>query len=94
MRYIFLSKNYEIIRLGAVNLKDSDRCKSTHVIHDRKEIPSTVLRDFQDVPKSARHVHSSWLEESAVSSEMKDIYSYAVTLVADYCNCSCTCSHR
>ncbi|XP_014598639.1 PREDICTED: DNA ligase 3 isoform X2 [Polistes canadensis] len=84
----------ELKTLGAVILKDSDRCMSTHVIHDRKEIPSTVLRDFQDVPKSARHVNSSWLEESAASSEMKDIYSYAVTLVADYCNCSCTCSHR
>ncbi|XP_046819476.1 DNA ligase 3 isoform X1 [Vespa crabro] len=84
----------ELKTLGAIILKDSDRCKSTHVIHDRKEIPSTVLRDFEDIPKSARHVNSSWLEESAASSEMKDIYSYAVTLVADYCDCSCTCSYE
>lgn len=83
----------ELKTLGAIVLKDSDRHKSTHVIHDRKEIPSTILKDFHDIPKSARHVNSSWVEESAASSEMKDIYPYAVTLAADYCNCPCSCTH-
>ncbi|KAL2713181.1 DNA ligase 3 isoform X1 [Vespula squamosa] len=82
----------ELKTLGAIILKDSDRYKSTHVIHDRKEIPSSVLKYFQDVPKSARHVNSLWLKESAASSEMKSICSYAVTLAADYCNCTCNCT--
>ncbi|KAK2581838.1 hypothetical protein KPH14_002304 [Odynerus spinipes] len=78
--------------LGAIVLKDSDRCKSTHVIHDRMEIPSTAIRHFDDVPKATRHVNASWVEESAASSEMKDVYPYAVTVAADYCNCPC--KHR
>ncbi|EZA54852.1 DNA ligase [Ooceraea biroi] len=70
-----------------------NRFDSTHVIHTRAEIPTTVvLEEFADFPKTTKHVNVSWLEQTATLSRKQDEGWHAVRLVGDYCNCPCT--HR
>ncbi|XP_067217037.1 DNA ligase 3 isoform X2 [Linepithema humile] len=81
--------------LGATLVTPQNRFDptTTHVIHTRAEIPSTVvLVNLADFPKTAKHVNVSWLEETAAQSRRQGEYWHAVQLVDDYCNCSCT--HR
>ncbi|KAG7205218.1 hypothetical protein KM043_018303 [Ampulex compressa] len=77
--------------LGAKILNRDDVSKSTHVIHGEPTVPSTAIRDYEDVPYTARHVHVDWIWRSASESEMLDVEQFAVKLIPSYC--SCPCSH-
>ncbi|KOX79317.1 DNA ligase 3 [Melipona quadrifasciata] len=78
--------------LGAKVLNDRERFASAYVVHSCEEIPSSVVREFEDVAKAARHVSVSWLEATASTSQAQPAEQHAVQLVADYC--SCPCLHR
>ena len=78
--------------LGARILKDEETIMATHVIHPRTQILSSAVQEFEDVPKTARHVSISWLEASASASKIQQTECHAVQLAPDYC--SCLCRHR
>lgn len=52
----------------------------------------SLFQEFEDVPKTARHVSISWLEASASASKIQQTECHAVRLAPDYC--SCLCRHR
>ncbi|XP_078046175.1 DNA ligase 3 [Augochlora pura] len=78
--------------LGARTLTDQERSIATHVIHTGPEILSSTIHEFDDVPKTARHVTVGWLDASASASQVQDTEEHAVELAEDYC--VCPCSHR
>ncbi|XP_076647437.1 DNA ligase 3 isoform X2 [Halictus rubicundus] len=78
--------------LGAKTLKDHEGSMATHVIHPGPEISSSMIHEFEDVPKSARHVSVGWLEASASASFAQNVGEHAVQLAPDYC--VCPCKHR
>ncbi|XP_076290360.1 DNA ligase 3 [Lasioglossum baleicum] len=78
--------------LGAKTLKEREGSIATHVIHSRPEISSSMIHEFGDVPKSARHVTVGWLEASASASAAQNVEEHAVQLAPDYC--VCPCKHR
>lgn len=51
-----------------------------------------VPQEFEDVPKTVRHVSVSWVEAVASTLEIQGTEEHAVELVENYC--SCPCSHR
>lgn len=75
--------------LGARVLEDAERNGAKYVVHPCKEIPSSDVQLFSDVPKSTRHVSVSWLESSASGREMQPTEEHAVELAPDYCFCPC-----
>ncbi|KOC62534.1 DNA ligase 3 [Habropoda laboriosa] len=78
--------------LGGKALKNQERSLAMYVVHPSKELPSSELHLFDDIPKTARHVSLSWLEASASNSEIQQVEVHAVELTGDYC--SCPCPHR
>ncbi|XP_011635365.1 LOW QUALITY PROTEIN: DNA ligase 3 [Pogonomyrmex barbatus] len=83
-------KMLKILGATIVTPENGHDSTTTHIIHTRMEIPSSViLRDFADFPRTVKHVNVSWLEETAARSRKQDEVQHAVQLVGDYCNCSC-----
>ena len=78
--------------LGAKVLNDQERSGAMYVVHSSKEIPSSLVREFEDVSKTARHVSFSWVEAVVSACEIQETEEHAVELIADYC--SCPCLHR
>ncbi|XP_076757247.1 DNA ligase 3 [Xylocopa sonorina] len=44
-------------------------------------------KEFEDAPKSARHVTMSWLDATSASSKIEPAEEHAVQMAADYCSC-------
>lgn len=78
--------------LGAKVLNGEGKSTATYMIHPCKEILSSALHEFEDVPKAVRHVSISWVEAAASTMEIQEAEEHAVELAESYC--SCPCSHR
>ncbi|XP_014214879.1 DNA ligase 3 [Copidosoma floridanum] len=75
--------------LGATVLPEVEQSRATYVIHGRSQVPSTILSEPTNVPKSARHVTESWIDDTAAKSKIANAENHAVTLFGVYCSCRC-----
>ncbi|KAF7990445.1 hypothetical protein HCN44_000250 [Aphidius gifuensis] len=80
----------KLTTLGAEVEKKNNSPSSnvTHIIHGINEITISELRIYE-LPL-AKHVTESWIDAIETTSMLQNEKRYAVTLVGEYCSCSCT----